>query len=248
MIRFVHIRNSPNCGDLASCPADYFDFGKDVEIYNYSDDVPAGGTVVYGGGTMVNWLNMGGRPTGRINILWGAGSSRREQVDPWPDPEGFDLVGLREWTPEREAMDGRYVPCVSCMSRLFDRGYRPTREAVRFVNAERAITQGYCMDASDLPTMTNASPLETVIPFLASGEVVVTNSYHGAFWATLLGRKVVCVPYSSKFHWFKFPPAMSDSGNDWRRKAEQARVYPEALEDCRRVNREFYRRVMEVAG
>ena len=41
------------------------------------------------------------------------------------------------------------------------------------------------------------------IEFIGSGDVVVTNSYHGAYWATLLGKVVVAFPWASKFYGLK---------------------------------------------
>jgi hypothetical protein len=244
LIRFVHIRNTRNTGDRASCPDVWFDFGLDVEVLNYSDPVPDGGTVVYGGGTLINWLATRRGPLPRArHVIWGAGSSRSGMTAPWPDPEGFDLVGIRDWSVEREAM-GRYAPCVSCMSPLFDRDRPVTREAVAFVNADPSKRR----PVVNLPTMDNTAPMERIVEFLASAEVVVTNSYHGVYWATLLGRHVVCVPYSSKFHGFRHPPTMSRDGADWRGKARTAPAYPEALESSRAATRAFHARVMEVIG
>jgi hypothetical protein len=40
-------------------------------------------------------------------------------------------------------------------------------------------------------------------------QVIVTSTYHGMFWGTLLQRKVVVVnAFSSKFFTFRYPPAM----------------------------------------
>ena len=53
-----------------------------------------------------------------------------------------------------------------------------------------------------------ADPLR-VLEFLGSSEVVVTSAYHGLYWATLLGRKVVVANmFSSKFAAFPYPPAL----------------------------------------
>ncbi len=242
MITFVHITDTGNVGDLASGPYNWFDFGEH-RVVNHSDEIPPSRAVIYGGGTLTGWLRGRTLPDAK-RIAWGIGSTRHGQTEPWPDPEGFDLVGVREWSPERE---GGYVPCASCMSPLFDESYPVTRDAVLFVNA--GIQSRYPVAVGGLPTMDNTRPLEEIIPFLASAETVVTDSYHGAYWATLLCRRVVCLPYSSKFHGFKFPPVYSaNRGLDWRAREVKAWVYTDALEDCRAVNRAFYERVMELIG
>lgn len=225
MISFVHIRDPRNTGDMVSCAASYFDFGDNIEILNYSDPVPDGGVVIYGGGCMINWLNNRQALPEATRIIWGAGSSRHGETEPWPDPEGFDLIGTREWTPEREAA-GLWAPCVSCVSPLFDREYPITRTAVAFVNASDGIRSRYPMAYNTgLPTMDNSAPMEEIIAFLGSAETVVTNSYHGAVWAQWLGRKVELCGYSSKFH----------------------RINP-SLEKSRAATRTFYVRVMNLIG
>lgn len=218
MTSFVHIRDEKNTGDMASCPADYFDIPG--RVYNYSDDLPNGVTV-FGGGTMVNWLNSRPvLPNGPL-VLWGAGSSRHGKTEPWPDPEGFELIGTREWTPEREKA-GRWAPCVSCMSPLFDEEYEITRERVAFVNASVGIRLRYpAVYDLDVPLMANDQPMADIISFLGSAETVVTNSYHGMAWASWLGRKVEVHGYSSKFH--RFNPSLDESRGATVEFAERVR-------------------------
>ena len=239
---FAHIVATRNTGDLVSGPYRYLDFPPH-RVVDYGAPLPACGAVVYGGGALAGWLRNRPPIAGARRIVWGAGSTRRGTEAPWPDPLGYDLVGIRDWSADREAA-GRYVPCVSCLSPVLDTDRPVEREAVLFVNAD--LTKPRPPVA--LPVLDNTAPLAEIAAFLASAAVVVTNSYHGAYWATLLGRRVVCVPYSSKFHGFKFPPALSADGVDWRDRAKEARAYPEALEDCRRLNRAFHRRVMDIVA
>ncbi len=249
MIVFSHIRNTPNSGDFASCPAQWFDF-PDHRVQNYDEPIGNATAVIYGGGTMNNWLR--GQTSPKVpSIAWGIGSSRHGDTDPWPDPHGFDLVGVREWSEDRERA-GLWAPCASCMSPLFDVDYLDSpvqREAVLFVNASPVMKERFPVAVGGLPMMENDRPMAEIVAFLGSAQTVVTNSYHGIFWATLLGRKVVAVSYSSKFYGFRHPPAYSRNGGlDWRERAEEAQVYPDALAECRMATRAFHRRVMDVIG
>ncbi len=246
MIVFSHIRNNDNTGDLASCPAQWFDF-PEHRVANYDEPLGDCETVIYGGGTMNNWLQ--GKPLPSVpSIGWGMGSSRHGETEPWPDPAGFALVGVREWSEDRERA-GLWAPCASCMSPLFDEEYPINQEAVLFVNASPSIKERYGLAVELLWIMQNDQPMSEIVAFLGSAEVVVTNSYHGIVWATLLGRKVVALPYSSKFYGFRHRPAYSrDGGLDWRARAEEALVYPDALNECRAASRSFYKRVMETLG
>lgn len=243
MLTYCHIRDPSNTGDLVSCPAHYIDLGPH-QILNYTDPLPDAPLII-GGGCMTNWLQHGPRLPQGPKVAWGIGSSRHGETEPWPDPTQFDLLGVREWTAEREAA-GTWVPCASCMSPLLDdAAATPIKhEVVRFLNASESIRGRYPVGADNLPTMTNDEPFEAIIDFLASADVIVTDSWHGVYWATLLGRHVVCVPYSSKFHGYKHPPAMSyRRGDDWPQRAQEALVYPGALRECREATAAFAERV-----
>lgn len=246
MILFSHIRDTDNTGDLMSCPASWFEF-PEHRVENCEAPVGDCTAIIYGGGVMTTWLR--GRQLPRVlRIAWGIGSSRRGETEPWPDPAGFDLVGVREWTEQREAA-GRWVPCVSCMSPLFDMQCPIEHEAVLFLNTSPNIKSNYPVAVGGLPTLGNNRSMAEIVEFLASAQVVITNSYHGVIWATLLGRRVICVPYSSKFFNFRHPPAYShDRGLDWRARLDEAPEYFEALDGYRTVNQAFYLRVMEIIG
>lgn len=236
MILFAHFSRTRNVGDLASGPYQWFDFPPQ-RVLDIRDPLPDARVAIYGGGALTPLLANAPLPGG-IRVAWGIGSSMHGQTDPHPNPANYDLLGIREYVDP-----GLYVPCSSCMCTLFDRAYRIEHEAVLFFNDDPAVLSRYPLrlDAA-MPRLDNKQPLERVIPFLASGETVVTNSYHGWYWATLLGRRVVCVAYSSKFHRVKFPPALSADGSDWA--AARTTTYPDALGDSRSLNEIFYRKVL----
>jgi hypothetical protein len=86
---------------------------------------------------------------------------------------------------------------------------------------------------------------EEVIAFLGSGSIILTNSYHGAYWGTLLGRKVVIIrPFSSRFFHMRHQPAITESQN-WQGTLSKARHFPEALAECRQANRIHFERICE---
>ena len=58
------------------------------------------------------------------------------------------------------------------------------------------------------PRMNNSiSDMSSILRFLCAAHVVVTTSYHGAYWAALMGKRVVAIntQHSSKFHFFEHP-------------------------------------------
>lgn len=172
-------------------------------------------------------------------ILWGVGhNSRENDIDSYsvvyPDYlKEFHLVGIRDYDS-----DYRWVPCSSCMHPNFSNEYPIKNKVVWFEHKKRLIDNKH-FDRYPAPRMVNTGQnIEQILEFLGSAETVVTNSYHGAYWATLLKRKVVCVPWGSKFNMFKHPPIMA-SDRDWETKIDDAKEYPNALEECREANVKF---------
>jgi polysaccharide pyruvyl transferase WcaK-like protein len=89
-------------------------------------------------------------------------------------------------------------------------------------------------------------PHREVIDFIASGQTVVTSSYHGVYWAQLLGRRVICLPYNNKFETFQHRPAMGEAGN-WRSSlALENQTPPSLLEEYRALNHAFARQALEL--
>lgn len=179
-------------------------------------------------------------------ILWGAGyNSRDKDKDPYYIDypayiNQFHLIGVRDWNT-----DYRWVPCASCMHSAFDKKYEIKNKVVWFEHKKKLI-DGKWFDSLPAPRMVNTGQnIEQIIEFLGSAEIVVTNSYHGVYWATLLNRKVVCVPWGSKFSMFRHPPVMANERN-WAELINDAVNYPSALEECRTANKEFHNDVLKL--
>jgi hypothetical protein len=95
--------------------------------------------------------------------------------------------------------------------------------------------------------MTNrqrADFLTKVLMFLSSGKTVLTNSYHGAYWALLMHRPVVIFhPFSNRFYGFKPKVSFADESN-WQRQLAHAETPPkDYLDECRYLNVQFGRKV-----
>ena len=178
-------------------------------------------------------------------IMWGAGFNDKVTTDPydieWPDyMNRFDLIGVRD-----HDTGFRWVPCASCMHPLFDKQYEITNEIVWFEHKKRLL-DNKIFDKLPSPRMLNTGQnLQQILEFLGSGETVITNSYHGVYWATLLGRKVVCIPWGSKFHAFKHPPVMATDKN-WSDMIAKTTSYPDALAECRIANKDFHQDVVKL--
>jgi len=89
----------------------------------------------------------------------------------------------------------------------------------------------------------NGYDLESVIQFLSTGEFVITNSYHGAYWAQLLGRKVISSSWSTKFLNMKHQVILANP-NEWYSKMDQATSY-DILEEYRDCNDKFFKKIVQ---
>lgn len=138
-----------------------------------------------------------------------------------------------------------WVPCASCMHPAFDRlrDRRPTHPVVVYEHPD--------FMQLDVPWPKRANrdlTLVEALEFLASGEVIVTSSYHGAYWGVLLGRRVVCVPWSTKFMAFRHRPTLAIEMLGLEVQCWRARRYPEALKQCREANLQHAARVSQHLG
>lgn len=249
MIHNVYIRTTQNIGDRVSGPWLYTrGLMAPQELHGPTNWLRPGDHVVIGGGGLYSpeynshsrdvWRVLS-RVTGK-RIVWGAGVNYWTE-DNFGRPEfEHDLVGLRDWGYK----DVEWVPCASCLSYLFDLNWRQKRDVVVYQH------YNYTIDCHGKPEMTNHVPpgettqtyFRKVIEFLASAHTVVTASYHGAYWATLLGKEVLAVPVKTKLTTMKHEPVYVTSPG-WPSEVGKGCRYPGALEECRQANRDFERKV-----
>lgn len=225
----AHFTKGENIGDAVSCPSLHFPLlGNEID---FSDIRGNEDVIIYGGGSMAEVAIPDAKKRKGIKIGWGIGYTSRGLLRPHEEPDYsvFDLIGSRDANGKT-----RWVPCASCMSTLFDEDYLITKDAVFYGHKQLSPMEALNNDCLDM---------ERVIEHLASGETVVTSSYHGAYWATLLGRKVVAIPYGSKFFHYKHPPTLVDEY-----AGQPGMAYPEALHECREANRKMYEDVMNLIG
>lgn len=191
----LHIRDTKNVGDRWSSPLDYFGFdGCEVFVGDMrSPPKIDADLVIYGGGSIVTSPDF--RSAKRV-VAWGVGHHVRHP--PWED----EMRSVHESAARscelyfpRDPF-GDSVPCASCMNRVFDFVPAPTVDVVRYSAARRIMVD----EPSGSPHMTNEDgTIEEAVAFLASGRMVITSSYHGAYWARLMKREVKIVPWGSKF-------------------------------------------------
>lgn len=237
--------NPWNLAEQVCRPTEYFDFGpvtvlpQDCSLEDFQK-----GPVIFGASGLL-YPEIAPILQAAVNqkqhpmIAWGIGHNThggtKVEYPEWLSM--FDLVGLRDYiTPYL------YVPCPSCLHKAFDVAYPPPCHKLvvydQFDYPVGAEYKGAARENNNHP----ASEMDRIVAFLASGETIVTSSYHGAYWGMLLNRQVILWrPWSTKFYGFKVMPHAID-GETWTFTANpNSDTY--YLKECRALNRVFAERV-----
>ena len=243
IIRNVFHHDAKNIGDRASGPTDYFfpklGLKKNLKRLDLSEE-----KIVFGGGSLFSQVEGfidDVRPNQTL-VAWGLGIPERGFNDEAVNrvASKFELFGTRnfDWSDQLD-----YVPCASCMLPVFDQIKAPTTDIVIFAH-RRKVQDLYCPE--EFPLLTNdCDNIEEAVDFISQGQTVVTSSYHGVYWAQLMGRKVVCVPYGSKFNTFKQQPIFAQA-DSWTNTMGTVQIHSPTLDECRSLNRKFAAKVKQL--
>ena len=163
---------------------------------------------------------------------------------------GVDLP--EPWVPLMDA---------SCMLRLeCSNKYRQPRSKTRLSYylhkdwATQYLELGNVTDLSGPRMLNSESNIDTVLNFLCATDVLVTTSYHGAYWAALMGKRVVALntAMNSKYLFFPFAIEMvhlergeSTTADQLREAIGRARNIPSTvLHEQRKKTFQFYERIL----
>lgn len=242
-MKFVHVIDKQNLGDQVCCPRLYFPWPADWEeqdVREYKD-----GPAIFGGGGLLHSgmdEHLKWAPRSEC-VLWGIGSNYHDKKElAYPSwVKDFGLIGCRDFGSPFE-----YVPCPSCLSPAFNRTkVDPRFEAVIYEHNLVPID----LPSAAFPRLTHRQPADrfwSTIHFLQLGQVVLTNTYHGAYWALLCRRPVVIYkPFSSRFQGLK-PKVEFATEENWEKKLALAQ-HPDFgyLEECFAINLAFHVKVMD---
>ena len=258
-IAFVHHYDTSNVGDKLCCPFSYFDWtGHDCQVYDmftWNQQVPIDMLIFGGGGMLHTPVDEAMRdalkkakdlnPACKV-VMWGVGSNYHHMCHAhWHDwLRQFDVVGLRD-----RANPLHYVPCPSCMhSELqIHRNKRPENPYVIYYHDEFPLDLPH-------PKMSNyeCDNMGTILDFISDGLVLLTNSFHGAYWAMMMQKPVIVMnAFAGRFF----------AGLPWNGVYANEHNYIEKtgdavlnmaprllLDDCRRRNQEFFELLMQDAN
>jgi Polysaccharide pyruvyl transferase len=236
-----------NIGDRMCGPAQYL-WPKMAQVAPIPVKMPADvDTVIFGGGQIFSQIDMlSDKNTDRKKpaklVAWGVGLPVHGAKDETVIrvARRFDLFSTRnyDWRDELQ-----FVPCASCLCSLFDLSKSPTHDLVIYNHRKKP---GVVDVPDGVPTMTNSlEDPRIAVDFIASGDTIVTSSYHGVYWAQLLGRRVVCIPYGTKFLTFQNAPTFALQ-HSWMTSLRSAVRFPPMLEEYRSLNQAFAKNVEQL--
>lgn len=251
MIYEVHRKPNNNVGDVFSNPSRYFNLGdvNSEELLGNISPITNNILVIGGGGLIHKRFSKDIQKLISKNpmhtVLWGIGHNFGARH---AEKQGKDvyypnwikqcsLVGIRDWI---KGHYDTYLPCVSCMHPAFNINYKVRHDVVYFTHAYKTRFE----NPNAYPHMSNNHMnIDNVIAFLGSANTVVTDSYHGAYWAQLLGKNVQVASWSVKFNHFKYPVHIIDNINQPFKLVNNKTT--EALEDAKHLNIQFYKKYVD---
>jgi len=248
----LHRKTPNNIGDYYCNPSRYFDFPNLIsqELMHNKSHLKNQILVVGGGGLIHKKFQLHiqeqiAKSPAKV-VLWGVGHNfgkkhilKLGNTVYFPDwTNRCDLVGIRDFV---EGSEGYYLPCVSCMHSAFDKKYTVTQNVGYFLHKFKTKIE----ETKNKSIMYNDSiDFDTTIQFIASHDTIITDSYHGAYWAQLLGKNVQVVGWSVKFNHFKNPPIFLDNINQTPLSNTNKIPY-DFLTECRKLNQDFYHKFLD---
>ncbi len=246
-IHFIHRYITTNTGDMACGYYQYFldsfkDFNCIIHDINSVDLnlISNKDVAIIGGGGLINANTEWSYNINKVSkiakntIIWSAGFNThygtfiKIKID-WSK---INLVSVRDYNYK----DFRYVPCATCAIKYFDKSFKIKRKYGVI---------GHQNNLNDIPdemrkydSISNDDTVENIIDFIGSSEIILTNSYHAAYWSILLEKKcIVFSAFSEKFNYYKYMPEFYSGNLD--SDILKCKIYPDALKEARIKNNSF---------
>jgi hypothetical protein len=281
----MHPTRKPNPGDWWSSPRHYFDEFTDSEWIDILDldsvNLSDYEQIIVGGGGLLGNTNF--QPY--IDILseyaeqvyfWGVGINSTLKTPKLLKPKqilraknnntvNYNLkkfkhsqITVRDYG-NYPGIVYDYLPCISCMHPIFDTVIEEKRDFLLLGhNKITTLDNKNSSWFSGKKKITGVlADIEFVINEIKKSKIIITQSYHGAYWGLLCGKQVVILtPWNNKFFYYKpdVPMISIDTINYLLLPEKQQQknlvfdfdkiqTYPGYLEECRQLNREFYLKV-----
>tara|TARA_R110000824_G_scaffold44926_5_gene130350 strand:+ start:1049 stop:1750 length:702 start_codon:yes stop_codon:yes gene_type:complete len=136
--------------------------------------------------------------------LWGVGLNthdERHDYEPlsWPIVQRSEMFGTRDHIATHHRTwhkDATTIGCPSVCHPFLENPSEPIHDVVAYVHKDY-----HFPIENGIPAITNSCEIDEALHFIAKGKTVISSSYHGALWASWMGREVIIPnPFSTKFY------------------------------------------------
>lgn len=243
----IHRINKDNTGDMAADPLQYWDMPHnllDLDDPEFNDKIQAcNETIIIGGGGLLNYCadwndrinrTLKSAQEGGIKIYgWGLGYNRHigncEELPPI-NLHLFTVLGFRH------IVEGyKLIPCPSCLSPLIE--YQGATE----LNPGVIEHLGFPLKELPYPKVNNKDPMQKITDFIKTHNPIITNTYHGGYWTTLIGKSLILYKPFSERHYNQLGTYIETHNHKQVKVAIDHRKpqIPECLSKCRQINEQF---------
>lgn len=137
-----------------------------------------------------------------------------------------------------------WVPCVSCMNKNFDKEKKNNKHSLgAIIDGKNKIKSSKLMPT--VPTIFDTDSLKNITTLISCSESIITNSYYGAYWALLFGKRVLITDdIDPRVHLFPLP--FFFTSNKYFESIKTFSPAGDFLNLCRSKNSYFYNKIQNI--
>lgn len=245
MLHYIHRLDFLNRGDIYCGYYKYFKdlYNYDIHIHDIENPniklIKENDIVIVGGGGLVNawnkwnnFLNIISSKSKNV-ILWSVGYNDIYDIEDIIvniDFNKMKMISIRDYN---HSSNFRYVPCASCML--------PYLNIKSNIKRDIGIISHYYykLDYDNYDIIYNSDSIYNIMQFIASSNIIISNSYHGVYWSTLMKKRVILMyETSTRFQHLKYAP-IKYSGNIIN-DINLTKIYDDALEESIYLTKEYF--------
>jgi len=269
---FVNRKEKTNAGDWWSTPKHYFDeykndewvdifdLDKTVGLENYDQIIVGGGGLLFND-NFQKFIRLLEHPKVVHKVFyWAVGindkfnkTSTKEDIEDnlynFNHIEGYHKINTldKKQINIRDRQD-RYniVPCASCLHPIFDEKIETERKFL-IIKHNKVMSfnkHSFWRENKIISCIDNT--IENIVTEIKKSEIVYTQSYHGAYWSALCGKKtIIYTPWSTKFLNCDFPVKVMARGEFLEVNYNEDIPEPDLnyLNECRTRNLKLYENI-----
>ena len=263
---FVNRKEKTNPGDWWSTPKHYFDSFKNddwidifdldkINLSGYDQIIVGGGGLLYNNNFEKFIIQLEHPKITHKVFYWGVGinTSFDKHATKKDIANSLHRFNHKIKTFQKKQINIRdkqdlynIVPCASCLHPIFDKKIEIERDFL-IINHNKVQSfkkDGYWQEKFNIDCINNS--IENIVTEIKKSEIVYTQSYHGAYWSALCGKKTIIYrPWSTKFLNCDFPvKVMAHNGYhtiDYKNDIPEPNM--NYLNECREKNLKLYENI-----